>query len=147
MLISTKGRYGLRAMVDLAMYSNSEQVSLSSIAERQKISAHYLEQVFALLKKGGLVKSVKGSQGGYILAKKPVDITVGAVLRVLEGNLNIVDDTDSKNSQDSIEYCLTLNVWDKLNESINSIVDSITLEDLINKYKTLNINLSLMAYI
>lgn len=134
-------------MVDLALNSTTEQVSLNSIAERQKISVHYLEQVFSLLKKGGLVKSVKGSQGGYILAENPVKITVGVILRALEGDLLITDENETMPSPDSIEYCLTINVWNKLNDSINSLVDSITLEDLVNNYKTLNINMAIMAYI
>ncbi|MCE5285147.1 MAG: Rrf2 family transcriptional regulator, partial [Pelosinus sp.] len=136
MLISTKGRYGLRAMVDLAINSTGEHVALNSIAERQNISANYLEQMFSLLKKAGLVKSIKGSQGGYILAHKPASITVGSVLRALEGDLATVDESDIKRTpNNSIEYCLTINVWDKLNESINLVVDSITLEDMIDEYK------------
>lgn len=148
MLISTKGRYGLRAMVDLAVSSNNEHVALNSIAERQNISANYLEQVFALLKKAGLVKSVKGSQGGYILADKPANISVGIILRALEGDLSIFDKKEeNKTIDNTIESCLKSNVWDKLNENINQTVDSITLDDLVNEYKRLNINLSLMAYI
>ncbi|MGI5922220.1 MAG: RrF2 family transcriptional regulator [Syntrophomonadaceae bacterium] len=146
MLISTKGRYGLRAMVDLAISSNSGLVALNSIAERQNISANYLEQVFSLLKKAGLVNSVKGSQGGYILAEKPANITVGVILRALEGDLNVIKKEENKTNGNIIENCLTINVWDKLNDAINSTIDSITLEDLVNEYNRLNINLSLMAY-
>jgi Rrf2 family protein len=135
-------------MVDLAVSSNSEHVALNSIAERQNISANYLEQVFSLLKKAGLVKSVKGAQGGYILAEKPLNITVGVILRALEGDLSVIDKKeDNKATNNIIECCLIANVWDKLNDTINSTVDSITLEDLVNEYKKLNINLSLMAYI
>lgn len=148
MLISTKGRYGLRAMVDLAVSSNNEHVALNNIAERQNISANYLEQVFALLKKAGLVKSVKGSQGGYILADKPANISVGIILRALEGDLSIFDKKEeNKTIDNTIESCLKSNVWDKLNENINQTIDAITLDDLVNEYKRLNINLSLMAYI
>jgi Rrf2 family protein len=135
-------------MVDLAVSSNSEHVALNSIAERQNISANYLEQVFSLLKKAGLVKSVKGAQGGYILAEKPANIPVGVILRALEGDLSVIDKKeDSKTTDNTIETCLGTYVWDKLNDTINSTVDSITLEDLVNEYKKLNINLSLMAYI
>lgn len=147
MKISTKGRYGLRAMLDLAVHSGSH-VSIGAIAERQAVSANYLEQVFALLRKGGLVKSIKGAQGGYVLADKPANVTVGMILRVLEGDLAIVvndDRFDITNNQ--MEYCLINAVWDKFNTSINQIADSITLEDLINQYNLLNSNLSLMAYI
>jgi Rrf2 family protein len=89
MKLSTKGRYGLRAMVDLAVHSSGEHVALYSIAERQNISENYLEQVFSILRKAGLVKSVKGAQGGYTLADKPSNISIGAILRVLEGDLSV----------------------------------------------------------
>jgi Rrf2 family protein len=145
MKISTKGRYGLRAMLDLAIHSGSH-VSIGAIAERQNVSANYLEQVFASLRKGGLVKSIKGAQGGYVLADKPVNISVGRILRVLEGDLAVVAD-DNALTDNQMEYCLRNAVWDKLNASINQVADSITLEDLINQYNQLNGNLSLMAYI
>lgn len=148
MKISTKGRYGLRAMVDLAVNSGGEQVSLNSIAERQDVSENYLEQVFSTLRKSGLVKSVKGAQGGYILADLPQNITVGSILRALEGNLSIIDgEPGTVDLTKNVEYCLTVNVWDKINEGINSVVDSITLEDLVNEYRRLNGNLSAMHYI
>jgi Rrf2 family cysteine metabolism transcriptional repressor len=147
MKISTKGRYGLRAMLDLAIHSGSH-VSIGAIAERQNVSANYLEQVFALLRKGGLVNSIKGAQGGYVLADKPANITVGKILRVLEGDLAIaVDDNSTAMNNNQMEYCLKNAVWDKLNASINQLADSITLEDLIHQYNQLNSNLSLMAYI
>ena len=145
MKISTKGRYGLRAMLDLAIHSGSH-VSIAAIAERQDVSANYLEQVFASLRKGGLVKSIKGAQGGYVLADKPANISVGVILRVLEGDLAIVAD-DNAMIENQMEYCLKNAVWDKMNASINQVADSITLEDLIKQYNQLNGNLSLMAYI
>lgn len=146
MKISTKGRYGLRAMLDLAIHSGSH-VSIGAIAERQEVSANYLEQVFALLRKGGLVNSIKGAQGGYVLADKPANITVGRILRVLEGDLSITSDDSAAAGNTQIEYCLKNTVWDRLNASINQVADSITLEDLISEYNQLNSNLSLMAYI
>jgi len=145
MKISTKGRYGLRAMLDLAIHSGSH-VSIAAIAERQDVSANYLEQVFASLRKGGLVKSIKGAQGGYVLADKPANISVGMILRVLEGDLAIAAD-DNAMAENQMEYCLKNAVWDKMNASINQVADSITLEDLIKQYNQLNGNLSLMAYI
>lgn len=145
MKISTKGRYGLRAMLDLAIHSGSH-VSIAAIAERQDVSANYLEQVFASLRKGGLVKSIKGAQGGYVLADKPANISVGMILRVLEGDLAIATD-DNAMAENQMEYCLKNAVWDKMNASINQVADSITLEDLIKQYNQLNGNLSLMAYI
>ncbi len=148
MQISTRGRYGLRAMVDLAIYSVDEHVALNSIAERQNISESYLEQLFSALRKGGLVKSIKGSQGGYALADSPSKITVGAVLRLLEGKLfSVAESSDKEVVNSTIEYCLSENVWEKINASICSIVDSITLEDLVDRYKTMNGSISRMFYI
>ncbi len=148
MKISTKGRYGLRAMVDLAVHSNGEHVSLGSVAERQKISMNYLEQVFANLRKAGLVKSIKGAQGGYILAHEPSAIKVGDVLRVLEGKLSVIDSAKMNNmDQKSIQYCIKTLVWDKIEESIQQVVDSVTLEDLVNEYKRLNGSDTVMYFI
>lgn len=149
MKLSTKGRYGLRAMVDLAVFSNGDHVSICNIAERQGISENYLEQVFATLRKSGLVKSVKGAQGGYILADSPSNIRIGSILRALEGELSIVDnDRDGARGESGrIEDCIKRNVWDKINENINSLVDSLTLEDLANEYKKMNNSESIMFYI
>lgn len=89
MKISTKGRYGLRAFIDLACYGAEEPVSISSISARQEISERYLEQLMAKLKKAGLVKSIRGAGGGYRLAKDAAEVSVGDVLRALEGDLNL----------------------------------------------------------
>ena len=91
MKLSTKGRYGLRAMVDLAVYSEKESVSISCIAQRENISESYLEQLAGKLKKAGLIKSTRGAQGGYRLAKPAAEISVGDILRALEGELGAVD--------------------------------------------------------
>jgi len=146
--ISTKGRYGLRAMVDLAISSHGEHVALNSIAQRQSISENYLEQVFASLRKAGLVKSVKGAQGGYILSRKASDISIGDVLRVLEGNLSVIDSEKIEDKDtSSLQYCIKKNLWDKLDEGINDLVDSVTLEDLANEYNRINGTHSIMYYI
>jgi Rrf2 family protein len=148
MKISTKGRYGLRAMLDLGVYSLGDQVPLKSIAQRQDISESYLEQVFSSLRKANLVKSVKGAQGGYILGRDASDITVGDILRVLEGRLSVVDPAEGVSQTDGgIERCLSSNVWEKLNDCINSLADSITLEDLMAEYKKAQGDSSLMFYI
>lgn len=149
MKLSTKGRYGLRAMVDLALNSSGDHVSLCNIAERQSISENYLEQVFSILRKAGLVRSVKGAQGGYILAEQPGDIKVGTILRALEGNLDVVE---GENSDDSvagniIQRCIKINVWDRMNECLNEVADSITLEDLCNEYKKMKGDNPIMYYI
>ena len=149
MKLSTKGRYGLRSMVDLAVHSNGDHVSLNSIAERQNISENYLEQVFATLRKAALVKSVKGAQGGYVLVAKPSEIKIGTVLRALEGNLSVIDvDTETDGAvKNSVQHCIKQNVWDRINDRINEVVDGITLEDLVNEYKKMNGSLALMYYI
>lgn len=146
MKISTKGRYGLRAMVDLAVHSPKEHVSLNSIAERQDVSVSYLEQVFSVLRKAGLVNSIKGAQGGYVLGDEPRNIKVGTILRALEGDLIIVDDTKEAEC-DSMQICIKKNVWDKINNCINVIVDSVTLSDLVEEYYKLNGLNNIMYYI
>ena len=147
MRISTKGRYGLRAMLDLALNSATDHVALGSIAERQDISANYLEQIFSSLRKSGLVKSIKGAQGGYILGDKPARITVGQILRVLEADLFQFEEDDNSLGQFDVEFFLRASVWDKLQACINDLVDNITLEDLMDDYKKMQGNSSLMYFI
>lgn len=148
MKISTKGRYGLRAMVDLAVYSAGDHISLKSIAERQNVSEGYLEQVFSTLRKSGLINSIKGAQGGYALADKPANITVGAVLRALEGNLSVIDEKSmEEKTNDRIEDCIREKVWSIINASIDQVVDGITLEDLTNEYRKMTSNGAYMFYI
>lgn len=132
MKISTKGRYGLKAMIDIAIYSSSESVTLKSISERENISEKYLEQIFSALRKNGLVNSKKGAQGGYTLADSMSKITAGDILRALEGDLQVVGEDDTE--KDIMDLCIKKNLWDKLNQAINSIVDSVTLEDLVYEY-------------
>ena len=147
MRISTKGRYGLRAMLDLALNSATDHVALGSIAERQDISANYLEQIFSSLRKSGLVKSIKGAQGGYILGDKPARITVGQILRVLEADLFQFEEDDDGLGQFDVEFFLRASVWDKMQACINDLVDNITLEDLMDDYKKMQGNSSLMYFI
>lgn len=132
MRISTKGSYGLRAIIDLSLNSKGEYVSLISIAERQNISKNYLEQVFSSLRKSGIVKSVKGSQGGYLLNGDPSEITAGDILRALEGDLSVAK---SELKANKIDACIRRSLWDKIDEKVFELVDSITLEDLINDYR------------
>ncbi len=139
MKISTKGRYGLRAMLYLAINSNSGYITLKTISEREEISKEYLEHIFSILKKANLVKSIKGSQGGYILSDKPSKVTVASILYALEGDLSVADyNIDNKEPDNSIDYCLKINIWDKINKEVTKFIESITLEDLINKYMLAN---------
>ena len=137
MKISTKGRYGLRALIDLAQYSEIEPVSINSIAVRQGISERYLEQLMSLMKKADLVKSIRGVNGGYVLAKEMAEISVGDVLRALEGNLETVECTGF-NEEDSCEAaggCVTKYVWQRIYESINQTVNEISLKQLVDESK------------
>ncbi|ABN53726.1 MAG TPA: Rrf2 family transcriptional regulator [Hungateiclostridium thermocellum] len=147
MKMSTKGRYGLRAMLDIAVNSKGDIVSVKSIAERQNISESYLEQVFSILRKAAIVKSIKGAQGGYVLADDPSNITVGKILRTLEGNLNVVDIDDRDSEVSKEEKCINEFVWNKINKSIDKVVDNITLGDLLREYQKLEDNSSVMYYI
>lgn len=135
MRLSTKGRYGLRAMLDLALNSTTDVVSIKSISERQGISENYLEQIIATLKKAKFVKSTRGAKGGYSLNKEAKDISVGDILRALEGDLNPVDciAVNEDKACDESEMCVTKYVWKKISQSINDVVDHITLEDLIRE--------------
>lgn len=140
MKLSTKGRYGLRALIDLARYSEDRPVSLSSVAERQGLSERYLEQLFALLRKAGLIRSIRGASGGYVLAKDTSDISVGDVLRALEGDLEPVKCAAYYSDEGcaASDECVTKYVWQKINESINQTVDNIKICELVEESKTLN---------
>ena len=137
MRLSTKGRYGLKAIIDLAIYSAQAPVSIHSISIRQGISERYLEQIIAKLKKAGLVVSVRGVSGGYQLAKPAEEISVGEVLYALEGDLNPVDckalaGTEGCKNSDA---CLTKYVWQQIHESIQNTVDHIYLGELVERGK------------
>ncbi|MDY3276227.1 MAG: Rrf2 family transcriptional regulator [Agathobacter sp.] len=133
MKISTKGRYALRLMIDLAMNSIGEPVSLKDVAKRQGISEKYLEQIISVLNRAGYVKSIRGAQGGYLLRRAPEEYTVGMILRLTEGSLapvTCVEDGDFPCERQ--ENCVTVILWKKINDAINSVVDSITLQDLVD---------------
>ena len=132
MKLSTKSRYGLRAMIDLAAREGDEPVSLGSVAQSQGISEAYLEQLFAKLKKAGLVTSSRGAQGGYRLSRAPENVSVGDVLRALEGNLEAAACPGlSDQGCSSSDSCVTIYVWKKINDSITRTVDSICLDELV----------------
>lgn len=132
MKISTQGRYGLRALVDLVENEQSgSAIPLREISERQEISERYLEQLFAKLRKAGIVKSVRGAHGGYKLNQSPENITVGDVIRILEGDLAPVDCTLEENNECKFKgECATHEVWEMIKVNIEEVIDSITLSDL-----------------
>ena len=132
MKISTKGRYALRLMLDLALHDTGEPVRIKEISIRQNISDKYLEQIVSVLNKAGMVKSIRGPQGGYRLARAPEQYTVGSILRLTEGSLAPVSCLeDEPNECPRQEQCATLLLWQKLNDAISGVVDTITLADLV----------------
>lgn len=140
MKLSTKGRYGLRAFIDLAVWGEEEPVSLTSIAERQGISVNYLEQLMAKLKRAGLVNSVRGVNGGYVIAKPAEEISVGDVLRALEGDLAPVECVGIGSNNETTRcngssHCVSKIVWKRINDSINDTVDSIYIGELVKESK------------
>ena len=132
MKISTKGRYALRLMLDLAMHNDGNPVRIKDIAERQEVSDKYLEHIISNLNKAGYVKSIRGPQGGYKLSKDPSYYTVGMILRLTEGSLAPVACLDDEvNECVRQENCATLKLWKQLDEAIKSVVDTVTLEQLV----------------
>lgn len=132
MKISTKGRYALRLMTDLAQCSSGKNVALKEIARRQNISLKYLEQIITVLTKAGYVISTRGSSGGYRLAYPPEHYTVGMILRLTEGSLAPVACLETEeNDCDRSDSCCTLFVWEKISKAVNDVVDGITLADIV----------------
>jgi Rrf2 family transcriptional regulator, cysteine metabolism repressor len=136
MKISTKGRYGLRALLDLAVHSQDESITLANIAERQEISVGYLEQIFSTLRKAGMVIGTKGPQGGYVLAQPADKLPVQTVLDVLEGDLftiseDIVEAAEAAHMQDAIRQ----QVWNRITETAAAALSGITLRDLVEAYE------------
>lgn len=136
MKISTKGRYALRLMMDVASYDRDGYVSLKDAAARQDISLKYLEQIAGMLAKAGLLQSGRGAQGGYRLAKEPRDYTVGSILRLTEGNLAPVAClAGQENRCDRCGECPTLDFWTGLYATVNAYIDRYTLEDLLEEQR------------
>ena len=135
MKLSTRGRYGIHAMYDLALNAEGGPQSIKAIAEREGIPEAYLEQLIAVLKREGLVLSVRGAQGGYRLARAPGEITVGDVLRALEGSLNLVDCLEEADACGRACACPSRIVWQKVRDGLEAIVDGITLQDMVDDYR------------
>ncbi len=133
MKMSTRCRYGLRSLADLAVHGRHSPVPLAQIAQRQEISPKYLEQEFAVLRRTGFIRSVKGAQGGYRLAADPTAIRLGDVIRALEGDLDIIAPPYAGQSATAIRHCLDQQVWQPLNAVIRGKMDGLTLADLINE--------------
>lgn len=139
MKLSTKGRYGVKAMVDLAINYGDQPVSIKSISERQSISEYYLEQLFSSLRKAKLIKSIRGAQGGYILNRSPEKITIYDVINVLEGPIEVSDCLED-GACNNIDCCATRLLWKKIKNSIDSVTTSITLKDIVDDYNEITLN-------
>ena len=133
MKISTKGRYALRVMADIALYSEDKNVSIMELSSRNSISDKYLEQIISLLVKNELLLSFRGAQGGYRLARPAKEITIGEIIKSTEGNFETVSCINGDEKCDRAEMCLTANVWAKLDKIVNEFFNSTTLDDVVNK--------------
>jgi Rrf2 family cysteine metabolism transcriptional repressor len=136
MKLSTKGRYGARAMLDLAIHNEERIVLLKDIAKRQEISERYLENIMRTLVSNGLVTSVQGRNGGFNLAKKPSDIKLSHIIQAVEGSVSPVCCVDNPKLCKRMPMCVTYDIWGKLKKAIFDVLDSITLEDMVKMQKT-----------
>jgi Rrf2 family cysteine metabolism transcriptional repressor len=138
-ILSTRGRYGLKMMLELALNYGKGAMPLKDIARKQSLSDTYLEQLISPLRKSGLVNSTRGAQGGYELAKQPSEIKVGDIIRVLEGSLAPAQCVLEEEPECSkADYCATRLLYEKITESINKVIDSISLKDMVDDYYMLN---------
>ena len=138
MRLSTKGRYGTRAMLELAMRYPKGPTLVKEVARTQEISAKYLDRIFASLKTGGLVKSVRGAKGGYVLASPPSQIKIGQIIQALEGSISPVECVDDPKFCSRANLCVTRDLWRKMKELMDSILNSTTLEGLVEEQKKKN---------
>ncbi|MGE5544007.1 MAG: RrF2 family transcriptional regulator [Bacillota bacterium] len=137
MKLSTKGRYGLRAMLNLAIHKDEGPNAVYLVAEREGISDRYLEQIMTSLKRAGLIKSIRGPQGGYVLTREPDEITVGQIIRALEGPIAPVDCVSEEYPEECerADHCVTRLLWAKVRDSIAGVLDSYSLQDLVEESK------------
>ena len=138
MKISTRGRYALRLMVDLSIHSTGKPISLRDASSRQNISDKYLEQIVTPLAKAGLLRSVRGASGGYLLTRKPEEYTVGEILRPLEGDLAPVECATDPAYCERCGECVTNGLWREIYDAVAQVVDNITLADLVERQMKLD---------
>ena len=141
MKISTKGRYSVTALYELALHYGQGPVSLKSVAQSQGLSENYLEQLMLPLRRAGLVKSIRGAQGGYMLGKAPEEITITDIITTVEGPIAVVDCllADAESAEQACHKacgCVTRGIWEKVCDSISEVLDSITLQTLLNSDKS-----------
>jgi len=139
MKLSTRGRYGLRALIDMTQHADQGPLTTRMIAQRQGISERYLEQLMVPLKRSGLIKSIRGSQGGYVLGRKPEQITAGDIIRVLEGPIAPVECVSETNPENCVrsDHCVTRMLWIKVRNAMTEVLDSCTLAELAQESRDL----------
>ena len=135
MRISTKGRYGARAMVDIGEHYGKGPVSLRELSKRQSVSMKYMEQIIALLKASGLIRSARGARGGYVLAKEPREISLHDIVQAVEGSRSLVDCLDDETLCDRAKECVTYEIWHDVQRAVYKILDSTTLADMVNRHR------------
>ncbi len=135
MRLSTKGRYGTRAMLDLALHFGKDPVLLRDIAARQEVSEKYLEHSMSALRKIGLVRSIRGARGGYVLARSPSKIKLSEIMEVLEGSMAPVECVDDAQVCHRADLCVTREIWAKMKKAVDEILESTTLEDLAQRHR------------
>ncbi|MDY3361360.1 MAG: Rrf2 family transcriptional regulator [Clostridium celatum] len=133
MKLSTKGRYGVKAMVELAIHYGDSPLSIKTISQRQGISEYYLEQLFSPLRKAKFINSIRGAQGGYVLGREPKDIKVSDIMYVLEGPIEIADCIEGV-ACDNVDCCATRLLWTKIKNSIDEVMEGVTLQDIVDDY-------------
>lgn len=143
MKLSTRTRYGIRAVIELAQHESKRPLQLKVIAERQGISVKYLEQLMSLLRSSGFVRSIRGSKGGYILARSPEQIRLSEVFRCLEGPVSTTECTEDKDYCDRAADCAAREVWMQVEEAIQRVLNGITLADLVHKVEAPTPNYSI----
>jgi Rrf2 family transcriptional regulator, cysteine metabolism repressor len=147
MKLSTRGRYGTRALLDLALHHANEPVALKDIAERQQISLPYLEHLIKPLSAGGILRSVKGPKGGISLAKAPADIKLSDIVQLLEGSTAPVECVDNPRLCNRSGQCVTRDVWEEMNRAMNGVLESITLQTLVERQQSKKDTKESMYYI
>jgi Rrf2 family protein len=147
MKLSTRTRYGTRALLDLALHQAESPVSLKDIAERQQISLQYLEHLITPLIAVGIVRSIRGPKGGVALAKPPDQITLSQIMKLLEGSTSLVECVDNPKLCSRAELCVTRDIWDELNKAMNGVMESTTLQDLVERQKNKKPSKEAMYYI
>ncbi|HCX04217.1 MAG: Rrf2 family transcriptional regulator [Tissierellales bacterium] len=146
MKLSTKARYGIRSLIDLAVHSKGESVTINSIAKRQHISDTYLEQIFLILRKSGYIKSIQGSQGGFILNKEPSKISIGEIFKALEGDIKIIEE-DNLPKKNNLQKCIKEEVFDHIDSILVDLLSNLTLEEMVDEFKKKNQEEGYMYYI